>query len=189
MPISVYRLIYHDYDLKRLTPSQLKIGIYTTDTVKILGTCIIYLVHPGSKKLTEMIFYIASNESSIHLSCNTSLTLGLIHSRPTLNYLPPRASLITSNADHPRKTKVQIQIQKQEITVQTTTQQQDAQVTTTTVPKLVTSQDQIMCEYPDVLEGIGKFPGPPYHIHVDQSVTPKQIPCRPIPIHLKDAFQ
>ena len=48
------------------------------------------------------------------------------------------------------KTKAQIQIRKQEITVQTSTQQQDAQVTTTTVCKLVTSQNQIMCEYPDV---------------------------------------
>ena len=32
--------------------------------------------------------------------------------------------------------KTQIQIQKQEITVQTTNQQQDAQVTTTTVPNI-----------------------------------------------------
>ena len=108
-------------------------------------------MHPDSKKLTEMIFYIASNEGSILLSCNTSLTLGLIQSRPRLDYSPPRASSITSNADHPRKTKSQIQIQKQEITAQTTNQQQDAQVTTTTVPKLVTSHDQVMLEYPDVL--------------------------------------
>ena len=85
--------------------------------------------------------------------------------------------------------KAQIQIQKQEITVQTTKQQQDTQITTTTAPKLVTSQDQIMHEYPDVFEGIGKFPGPPYHIHVDPSATPKQTLCRPIPIHLKDPFQ
>ena len=110
---------------------------------------------------------------SVLLSCNTSLTLGLIQSRPRLDYLPPRASLITRNADHPRKTKAQIQIQKQEITTQTTNQQQDVQVTTpTTVPKLLTTQDQIMCEYPDVFEGIGKFPGPPSNFHVDPGVTP-----------------
>ena len=29
MPVSVYRLLYHDYDLKKLTPSQLKIGTLT----------------------------------------------------------------------------------------------------------------------------------------------------------------
>ena len=79
-----------------------------TDTVKILGTCIIYLVHPDSKKMKEAIFYIASNEGSVLLFCNTSLALDLIHPRPRLDYLPLRASLITSSADHPRKTKAQL---------------------------------------------------------------------------------
>ena len=189
MPVSIYRLIYHDHDLKKLTPGRLGIGTYTTDTVQILGTSIIYLVHPDSKKLKEAIFYIASNEGSILLSCNTSLTLGLIHPRPRLDYLPPRESLITSSADHSRKTKAQFQIKKQEITLQTTNQQQDTQVTITTAPKLVTSQDRIVHEYLDIFEGIGKFPGPPYHIQVDPSVTPKETPCRPVPIHLKEAFQ
>ena len=103
--------------------------------------------------------------------------------------LTSRASLITSSADHPRKTKAQVQIQKQEVIAQTSEQHQGAQITTTTVPKLVTTQDQIMHEYPDVFEGIGKFPGPPCHIYVGPGVTPKQTPCRPIPIHLKDTFQ
>ena len=57
------------------------------------------------------------------------------------------------------------------------------------MPKLITAQCQILQEYPDFFEGIGKFLGPPYHIHVDPGVTPKQTLCRPIPIHLKDAFQ
>ena len=54
---------------------------------------------------------------------------------------------------------------------------------------LISTQDQILQEYPDVFERIRKFLGPPYHIQVDPKVTPKQTPCRPIPIHLKDAFQ
>ena len=88
MPVSVYRLICHDQDLKKLTPCKLKIGTYTTDTIKIIGTTTIYLLHPDSKKLVEMTCYIASNEGSVLLSCNTSLTLGLIQSRPRLDYLP-----------------------------------------------------------------------------------------------------
>ena len=116
MPVSVYRLIYHDQDLKRLTVSKLKIGTYTMDTIKIIGTTTIYLLHPDSKKLVEMTFYFASNEGSVLLSCNTSLTLGLIQSRPRLDYLPPTARLITSNVDHPRHMKEQIQVQKQVIT-------------------------------------------------------------------------
>ena len=159
------------------------------DTIKIIGTIIIYLIHPESKKLTEMTFYIVSNEGSILLSCNTSLALGLLQSRPRLDYLPPRASLIASNIDHPRKLKVQVQVQKQEVIAQIPDQCHHTQGTTTTMPKLVTTQSQILKEYPDVFKGIGKFPGPPYHIHVDPAVTPKWTPCRPIPIHLKDAFQ
>ena len=186
MPVSVYRLIYHDQDLKKLIPSKLKIGTYTTDTIKIIGTTTIYLLHPDSKKLVETTFYIASNEGSVLLSCNTSLTLGLIPSRPRLDYLPPRARLITSNVDHPRHMKEQIQVQKQVITKQP---DQPHNTQSTILPKLITTQCQILQEYPDVFEGIGKFPGPLYHIHVDPGVTTKQTPCRPIPIHLKDAFQ
>ena len=82
--------------------------------------------------------------------------------------------------------KEQIQVQKQVITKQP---DQCHNIQSTILPKLTTTQCQILQEYPDVLKGIGKFPGPPYHIHVDPGVAPKQTPCRPIPIHLKDAFQ
>ena len=172
---------------KLTTPCKLKIRTYTIDTIKIIGTTTIYLLHPDSKKLVEMTFYIASNEGSVLLSCTTSLTLGLTQSRPRLDYLPPRVRLITSNVDHPRKMKEQVQVQKQEVI--TTQPNQCHNTQSTTLPKLITTQCQILQEYPDVFEGIGKFPGPPYHIHVDPGVTPKQTPCRPIPIHLKDAFQ
>ena len=85
--------------------------------------------------------------------------------------------------------KAQVQVQKQEVITQPPNQCHNTQGTTTTMPKLVTTQDQILQEYPDVFNRIGKFPGPLYHIHVDPGVTPKQTPCRPIPIHLKHAFQ
>ena len=85
-----------------------------------------------------------------------------------------------------RNTKEQIQVQKQVITRQPD-QHHSAQCII--LPKLITTQSQILQEYPNVFEGIGKFPGLPYHICVDPGVTPKQTSCRPIPIHLKDAFQ
>ena len=169
MQVSVYRLIYHDQD-----------------TIKIIGTTTIYLLHPDTKKLVETTFYIASNEGSVLLSCKTSLTLGLIHSRTKLGYLPPRVRLITSKVDHPRNTKEQIQVQKQVITMQP---DQYHSTQCTILPKLITTQSQILQEYPNVFEGIGTFLVLPYHIHVDPGVTPKQTPCRPILYHLRDAFQ
>ena len=54
---------------------------------------------------------------------------------------------------------------------------------------MITSKDQIIRNYPDVFEGIGKFLGPPYIIHLDPSVQSKQTPCRPVPIHLKETFK
>ena len=60
MPTSVYRLIHHNCDLQKLTSCNLKIGTYTSDTIRIIGTTIIYLIHPDSKKPTKMTFHVAS---------------------------------------------------------------------------------------------------------------------------------
>ena len=105
MPASVYRLVFQDPDCKTLTPSKLEIGTYMTDTVKLVGSCVFYFVHPDTKCLQEVTFYVASNNGSVLLSCVTTLALGLIQPCSRLDYLAPRASLITSSADHPEKTK------------------------------------------------------------------------------------
>ena len=54
---------------------------------------------------------------------------------------------------------------------------------------LITSKEQIISSYPDIFEGIGRFPGSPYHIQVDPNVTPKQTPCRPDSCTFKRSFQ
>ena len=53
----------------------------------------------------------------------------------------------------------------------------------------ITSKEQILSKYPDVFEGIDRFPSLPYNIQVNMNSTPKQTPCRPVPIHLKEAFK
>ena len=102
MPVSVYKLIYQDNDLQKLSQCNLKIGTYTADTINIISTTVIYLIHPDIKQPTETTFHITSSKGSVLLSCNASLQLGLIQHRPRLNYLPPQASLITSKEDHPK---------------------------------------------------------------------------------------
>ena len=59
MPASVYKLVYNDPELKKLANCDLETGIYTTDTVKIVGSCPFYLVHLDTKKLQEVMFYVA----------------------------------------------------------------------------------------------------------------------------------
>ena len=74
MPISVYRLVFKDPDLKKLAPSTMEIGTYTTETVKIVGSCIFYLVHLDTKKVQEETFFVAKTDGSDLLSCTTTLT-------------------------------------------------------------------------------------------------------------------
>ena len=139
----------------------------------------------------EVTFYVAMNDGSVLLSCNTTLMLGLIQPRTRLDYLPPRASIITSSADHPKKTKATLHVQKPEMSAQTTMQTVATQMPKhrNEAPKLITNKDQILHECPDIFDGIGNFPGPSYHIQIDPSVTPKQTPCHPIPVHFKEAFK
>ena len=109
MPVSVYKLVFQDPDYNKHAPSTLELGTYTTNTVKLVGSCMIYLVHSDTKHLQEVTFYVASNNGSVLLSCVTTLTLGLIQPRNRLGYLPPRASLISSSADNHMKDQVQNQ--------------------------------------------------------------------------------
>ena len=81
-----------------------------------------------------------------------------------------------------RKQEVSTQRKEQEVAAQTTAVQIQG-------PKLITSKEMILQEYPDVFLGIGKFLGADYHIQIDSSIPPKQTSCWPIPIHLKEVFQ
>ena len=118
MPASLYQLIYKDPQMKKLTPSNLQVGTYTTDSIKIVGSCKFHLVHPDTKKLLETTFYVAMNDGSVLLLCKTTLQLGLIQPRARLDYLPPRASLIASSADHSKKMKEVLHIQKKQVATQ-----------------------------------------------------------------------
>ena len=69
MPASVYKLVFRDPKLEKLLPSKLQIGTYTNDTVKIIGNCKLYLVHPDTKKLKETTFFVTTNDGSMLLSC------------------------------------------------------------------------------------------------------------------------
>ena len=198
MPASVHRLMFKDPEMKKLAPSKLEIGTYTTDTVKIVGSHRFFLVNPDSKKLADVTFFIAINDGSALLSYKTTLALGPIQTRSRLDYMSPTASLITISVDHPKKTKlakVSVHTSQKKVSTQSQTQEVSTQASMTTIlkkqdiNKLITSKEQILTHYPDVFEGTGMFSGPPYSIQLDQSIPPKQTPCQPVPVHLKESFK
>ena len=71
---------------------------------------------------------------------------------------------------HAQKKQVAAQKKKQEVIDQ-------APAVKAKGPKLITSKEMIMQEYPDVFQRIGKFLGPDYHIQLDSSIPPKQTAC------------
>ena len=147
----------------------------------------------------------ATNDGSVILSCKSTPALYLIQPRSRLDYSPPRASLITSMQDCPKKTKqvsvpVKIHSSKQLLYTKplpggTKHDIQCARSSTCTRNKAAKALqgDQKQRSYYEATSrcfgGIGKFPGPPYTIHLDPSVQPKQTPCRPVPMHLKETFK
>ena len=98
--------MFRDSGLKKLIPSKMEIESYTTDIVKIRGKCYFYLVHPDSKKLMKVMFFVVKENGSILLSCRTTMELGLIKPHAHLDYSPPKARLLTSTSDQPSKTKL-----------------------------------------------------------------------------------
>ena len=122
--------MFKDPELKNLASSGLEIGTYTTDIIQIVGSCKFYLIHTDSTKLLDVTCFVAINDGSILLSCKRTLVLGLIQARSRLDYLPLRVSLITSSADHPKKTKsvkVSVHHSRQEVTTQSTQQEVSTQ--------------------------------------------------------------
>ena len=79
MSVNVYHLIYNDPDCTKLAPSN-KDGIftYTTEKIKVIGSCELLVVHPNTKCLKEMTFQVVNHEGSVIVSCGTSINLNLI---------------------------------------------------------------------------------------------------------------
>ena len=104
MPISVYKLLYKDQDCTKLEPSnKTVVKTYTTEKIKIVGSCKMFVVHPDTRVLHEVTFQVTSHEGIVIVSCATSLELSLIHLHTNLDAIPDEGSLIYSKADIPKQ--------------------------------------------------------------------------------------
>ena len=105
MPASIYKLMFNDPILNRLAPLDSELSMLIGNKVDLLGSCNFYMIHPDTKQVQAVTFYVSNDELGVLLSCQTKLTLGLVQVRSRLGYLPPRAPLVSSTQDHPSKTK------------------------------------------------------------------------------------
>ena len=61
------------------------------------------MLSKGMRQPVKVDFYIAKEEGSVLLSRETIFQLQLLNAKPRLEYLPPRAMLISSAADYPKR--------------------------------------------------------------------------------------
>ena len=59
-----------DLEMRKIKPCKMQISTYTADNVRIIGSCTFGIVHPDTKKLVPVTFYVANNDGSILLSCS-----------------------------------------------------------------------------------------------------------------------
>ena len=62
MLASVYQLVFEDPEMRKFKPCKMQISTYTADTVKIIRSCTLGIVHLDTKKLVPVTFYVANNE-------------------------------------------------------------------------------------------------------------------------------
>ena len=106
MPISVLKLLYKDEDCTKLAPSNnVAVKTYTTEKIKIVGSCKLFAIHLDTKCLMEVTFPVTSYEGSVIILCATSVELGLIQPHRNLDIVPEKGSITYSKPDLPVKKK------------------------------------------------------------------------------------
>ena len=103
MPESVYQLVFNDPHTAKIAKNDIDLTVYTRHSVDFIGKCTFYMLNKATKQPIKVDFYIGKEEGSVLLSQQTVFQLQLLEVKPRLEYLPPRATLISSAADHPKK--------------------------------------------------------------------------------------
>ena len=85
--------------------NKVAVKTYTTEKIKIVGSCDLFVIKPDTKYLQEVTFQVTSHEGSVIMSCATSLEIGLIQAHRNLDVVLEKGSLIYSEADMPVKQK------------------------------------------------------------------------------------
>ena len=110
MPCSVYQWLFKDPDCIYLAPSDLQLGTYTNNKVMLIGASELYVVHPSTKSIEAVTFFVACNEGSVLISCTTTLALGFIKPHASLDHLPSGTNIMSSSADQTINNKSQLNV-------------------------------------------------------------------------------
>jgi len=167
MPVSAYIKLIGDKNLNNLGPVRCNITTYTKDSIENLGSTSVFVKYPGQPTV-KLDFNVTNEEGSTLICCQDLLALALVIPKAGLEEIPRDAHLVSSSSDETEDVN---------------------NVTSSTATPLVTRKEDIKKHFSDCLNGLGQFPGDPYHINVDPKVPPVRVPCRKVDIHLEQKFK
>ena len=55
--------------------------------------------------------------------------------------------------------------------------------------KIPTTKEYLLKEFADVFQGVGRLPGPPYHIRLKENYIPVQHPLQSVPVRMQSAYK
>ena len=121
-------------------------------------------------------FYVAPHSGSILFSCKDLVYLQLIQPHPVLiKCMPCETKIISSKHD---LAYINIVTRNKQASHYQSKQSSVPLQTTTHIPatneQVSHTLEEVKKKYSDVFDGLGKFPGEPYHINLDPEVPPKQ---------------
>ena len=166
----------------KLAKNDIDLTVYARHSVDLIGKCTFYMLSKATKQPIKVKFYVAKEEGSVLLSWETVFQLQFLNVKPQIRISSPQSD------DH-----IQCSWSSQKRDTCTILQHLSFLLLPLQYPrkthkgesKLWNQRSKIQEQYPELFKGIGWFPGEPYHIHVNPSITPKQTPCRPIAVHEK----
>ena len=168
----------------------INLSVYNESAIRTFGTCTIPLVSSvnGCKSNTK--FYIADCGGSILFNCEDLLYIQLVQPHPLVSKsVPPTGYIISSNHDKAYRNFVNRNKNSSHYKAAQCSVPKQAKFTPKQINFKPHNLEQIKEKYGDIFEGLGKFPGEPYHINLDPAIPPKRVPCRPVPIHQQEELK
>ena len=148
----------------------ISLSAYDDSAIQAFGTCTIPLVSPIDSHIHDTKFYVANHSGSVLLSCEDSLHLELIQPHPVLSkHVPHNAHIISSEHD---KAYINFVTRDKHTSYYHATHFRKLSKTKVHDNSVPHNLDQIKQKYADIFEGLGTFPGDPYHITLDPTGPP-----------------
>ena len=204
MPESVYKLIFNDPHTSKLARNGIDLTAYTGHSAYLISKCTFYMLSKDTKQPVKVDFYITKDEGNTPIMWDSvPVTTPGCKTKTWILSTKSNSYLKCGRLSQERGTctiRIHKQQQGTEVAHSGYTVANSGPMIAKSKPimqwedtakkiKIFKTKEQIKEQYPELFKGIGRFPGEPYHIHTDPSITPKQTTCRPIPVHLKETFR